>query len=84
MKVGILLFLLFGVAWGHMAVYVPSMWGSEPNHPNSNWAVIPLQDMTFEQWVDFFIFFIFKYHYFYYLISDSSLLLNSGCMDPEV
>jgi len=34
----------------HMSIYVPSMWGSEPNDINSNWAVQPLQDQDFNGW----------------------------------
>jgi len=34
----------------HMSIYVPSMWGSEPSNPNSNWAVNPLQDLSFSDW----------------------------------
>jgi len=35
---------------GHMSIYVPSMWGSEPTNQNSNWAVNPLQDLSFNDW----------------------------------
>jgi len=34
----------------HMSIYVPSMWGSEPSNVNSNWAVNPLQDLSFANW----------------------------------
>jgi len=34
----------------HMSIYVRSMWGSEPNNGNSNWAVDPLQDLSFDDW----------------------------------
>jgi len=34
----------------HMSIYVPSMWGSEPDNINSNWAVNPLQDLSFNDW----------------------------------
>jgi len=34
----------------HMSIYEGSMWGSEPDNINSNWAVIPLQDYTFSEW----------------------------------
>jgi len=35
---------------GHMSIYVPSMWGSEPTNINSNWAVQPLQNLDFTDW----------------------------------
>jgi len=37
-------------AQAHMSIYVPSMWGSEPSNPNSNWAVQPLQGLDFNDW----------------------------------
>lgn len=37
-------------AQAHMSIYVPSMWGSEPDNINSNWAVQPLQDQQFSGW----------------------------------
>jgi len=37
-------------AQAHMSIFVPSMWGSEPNNVNSNWAVQPLQDLAFNDW----------------------------------
>jgi len=37
-------------AQAHMSVFVPSMWGSEPDNINSNWAVQPLQDQDFKGW----------------------------------
>jgi hypothetical protein len=40
---------LFG-ANAHMSIYVPSMWGSEPTNQNSNWAVNPLEDLSFNDW----------------------------------
>jgi len=43
------LFLVFDVH-AHMSIYVPSMWGSEPDNINSNWAVIPLEDLSFNDW----------------------------------
>lgn len=46
--------LLFGLvmcAQAHMSIYVPSMWGSEPTNINSNWAVQPLQNYDFVDWV---------------------------------
>jgi len=33
-----------------MSIYVPSMWGSEPSNINSNWAVNPLEDLSFSDW----------------------------------
>jgi len=33
-----------------MSIWVPSMWGSEPNNPNANWAVQPLEDLDFNDW----------------------------------
>lgn len=33
-----------------MSIYVPSMWGSEPNDQNSNWAVNPLENLNFNDW----------------------------------
>jgi hypothetical protein len=33
-----------------MSIYVPSMWGSEPDNINSNWACQPLQDQPFSGW----------------------------------
>jgi len=41
--------VLLGVN-AHMSIYVTSMWGSEPDNINSNWAVNPLQDYSFEDW----------------------------------
>jgi len=43
---------LFGVACvqAHMSIYTTSMWGSEPSNGNSNWAVNPLQDLSFDDW----------------------------------
>ncbi len=38
-------------AYGHMSIYVPSMWGSEPDNINSNWAVNPLENLDFTDWV---------------------------------
>jgi len=38
------------LAQAHMSIYVPSMWGSEPGNINSNWAVQPLQDLSFQDW----------------------------------
>lgn len=37
-------------AQAHMSIYVPSMWGSEPDNINSNWAVNPLEDLSFNDW----------------------------------
>jgi hypothetical protein len=34
----------------HMSIWVPSMWGSEPDNINANWAVQPLQDQPFSGW----------------------------------
>jgi hypothetical protein len=50
---GKLLLLILGFViyvQAHMSVYVPSMWGSEPDNINSNWAVQPLQDQDFKGW----------------------------------
>lgn len=47
----VIILIMTEVVMGHMAVYVPSMWGSEPNFPNSNWAVNPLQDFNYSDWV---------------------------------
>jgi len=33
-----------------MSIFVPSMWGSEPDNINSNWACQPLQDQAFQGW----------------------------------
>jgi len=41
---------LFLGANAHMSIYAPSMWGSEPSNPNSNWAVNPLQNLGFSDW----------------------------------
>jgi len=45
----LLVFLFAGVR-SHMSIFVPSMWGSEPSNPNSNWAVQPLQELDFVDW----------------------------------
>jgi len=37
-------------AQAHMSIFVPSMWGSEPDNINSNWACQPLQDQGFSGW----------------------------------
>jgi hypothetical protein len=53
MKILSVSFLLLGLVvyvQGHMSIYVPSMWGSEPTNENSNWAVQPLQDLMFVDW----------------------------------
>jgi hypothetical protein len=42
--------LISGNSEGHLAVWTEAMFGSEPGHPNSNHAVEPLQDMTFNEW----------------------------------
>jgi len=34
----------------HMSVYMPSMWGQERDNINSNWAVNPLEDLSFNDW----------------------------------
>ena len=47
----LLLALTLSCIHGHMAIYIPSMYGSEPGNPNSNWAVQPLQDYNFTDWV---------------------------------
>lgn len=36
--------------YAHLAVFTPSMYGSEPDNINSNHAVQPLQEMTFKEW----------------------------------
>jgi len=41
---------LVALANAHMSIYVPSMWGSEPDNINANWAVQPLQDLSFNDW----------------------------------
>jgi len=41
---------LVTLANAHMSIFVPSMWGSEPDNINSNWAVQPLQDLSFNDW----------------------------------
>lgn len=41
---------LFVCVNAHMSIYVPSMWGSEPNDQNSNWAVNPLENLNFNDW----------------------------------
>jgi hypothetical protein len=54
MSFSLLSLLLFSLALlcvnGHMSIYIPSMWGSEPGNPNANWAVQPLQDYNFVDW----------------------------------
>jgi len=45
-----LVFVSFLDVNAHMSIYTPSMWGSEPNDINSNWAVNPLQDLDFNDW----------------------------------
>jgi len=42
-------FMIMG-ANSHMSIYETSMWGSEPTNGNSNWAVNPLQDLSFAEW----------------------------------
>lgn len=46
-----LLLSLASLSHAHMAIYIPSMWGSEPGNPNANQAVQPLQDYKFVDWV---------------------------------
>lgn len=48
----VLALVLLGLmgAQAHMSIYVPSMWGSEPSNINSNWAVNPLEDLSFNDW----------------------------------
>jgi hypothetical protein len=49
----VLSLLILGLILGaqaHMSIYVPSMWGSEPDNINSNWAVNPLEDLSFNDW----------------------------------
>jgi len=41
---------LFACTQAHMSAYVPSMWGSEPDNINSNWAVQPLENLNFVDW----------------------------------
>jgi len=45
-----LILVLLACSQAHMSIYVPSMWGSEPNNINANWAVQPLQDLSFIDW----------------------------------
>lgn len=46
----VLFVTVFALANAHMSIYVPSMWGSEPNDQNSNWAVNPLENLNFKDW----------------------------------
>jgi len=50
MKLVLLIFGFVLCAQAHMSIYVPSMWGSEPDNINSNWAVIPLENLDFVDW----------------------------------
>jgi len=44
------LFCVVVCAQAHMSIFVPSMWGSEPDNINSNWACQPLQDQPYTGW----------------------------------
>lgn len=50
LKIILLTLGLVALANAHMSIWVPSMWGSEPGNPNANWAVQPLQDLSFNDW----------------------------------
>lgn len=50
MKLVLLLLGFVLCAQAHMSLYVPSMWGSEPDNINSNWAVQPLENLNFVDW----------------------------------
>lgn len=47
----LLLLSLAAISQGHMTIYVPSMWGSEPGNDDSDWAAQPLQDYDLVDWV---------------------------------
>jgi len=42
--------LFLGVAYGHMSIFLPSMWGFQQGNINDDWPVQPLQNLNFVDW----------------------------------